>query len=195
MKAIAILHEGNPKKTHDNDLIYQLMEHLHLNVELVDFYGMSCKSNFFNPDYRTYSAPGLLKQLVEDGHTKKILFVVDADHSDNDKIFGSYENTQRELNNIIEILGFSEISHTYIMCDPETKIGYLESFILATIPNPQRQCIERFLDCSEFPSKENHKAILHNIYKLAYPAAPYDFEHAYFDELKDKLRSLFDSPE
>lgn len=189
MKSIAILHEGNTKKTHDNDLIHQLIEHLHLNVELVDFYGMGNKSEFFKTENANYR---LLRGRIESGQIKKLLFVTDADYSKDNACFGGYENTQRELNKIIERLGFAEISSIYIMCDPETKTGYLESFILATIPNPQRQCIERFLDCSEFPSKENHKAILHNIYKLAYPTAPYDFEHAYFDDLKDKLRNLFD---
>lgn len=192
MKSIAILHEGNNKKTHDKELICLLMQHLGLDMELVDFYGMGSKSEFFKADNSNYR---LLKARVEAEQLRKLLFVADADYSKDNACFGGYENTQRELNNIIEKLGVTTISHTYIMCDPETKTGYLESFILATIPNPQRQCIERFLDCSEFPSKENHKAILHNIYKLAYPAAPYDFEHAYFDELKDKLRSLFDYAE
>ncbi len=78
------------------------------------------------------------------------------------------------------------------MCDPMKKIGYLESLILSTISPEQRACIESFLACSQFESKENHKAILNQIYNMAYPNAPYDFAHSHFDELKTKLRELFE---
>jgi hypothetical protein len=77
------------------------------------------------------------------------------------------------------------------MCDPETKVGYLESLILSTIEQEQRNCIQCFLSCSQFESKENHKAILNQIYKLAYPNAPYDFSHSYFNDLKTQLTQLF----
>ena len=77
------------------------------------------------------------------------------------------------------------------MCDPSTQTGYLESFILSTISTAQKRCIETFLNCSNFNSRENHKAILNQIYKLAYPNAPYDFEHAHFDLLKAELNNLF----
>ena len=77
------------------------------------------------------------------------------------------------------------------MRDPETNIGYLESFILSTIPTAQRNCIEGFLACSQFKSKESHKAILNQIYKLAYPNAPYNFEHHFFKPLINELTNLF----
>jgi len=54
----------------------------------------------------------------------------------------------------------------------------------------QKDCIQAFLDCSEFKSKENHKTILNDIYKLAYPKAPFNFQHRHFDELKQKLAQL-----
>jgi hypothetical protein len=123
--------------------------------------------------------------------TEKILFVIDADDVINDAIYGGYENTEKALNGLISQLDFQDISSTHIMCDPITKTGYLESFILSTIPEQQRNCIERFLDCSQFKSKENHKAILNQIYNIAYPNAPYNFAHPHFEELKTKLRELF----
>lgn len=78
------------------------------------------------------------------------------------------------------------------MCDPNTKNGTMESLILSTIEAERRVCIENFLICSEFKSKENHKAILNQIYNMAYPNAPYDFSHSHFDELKNKLKWLFE---
>lgn len=189
MKSLAILHEGNTKSSHDNDLITLLMQHLELDVSLVDFYGMGSKSNFFKIEGVCYKT---LLPRINAGQVKKVLFIVDADDEKNDKVYGGTENTRRELQAFIKELSIEAISRIYIMCDPETQTGYLESFILSSIPEQQRSCIEQFLSCSQFKSKENHKAILHQIYNLAYPDAPYDFAHPNFDHLKAELTQLFE---
>lgn len=186
MKPIFILHEGHNKKTNDNKLIRLLIEHLELDGNKIDFHGMGYKSNFFKADNYNF-----FKQAVDTNQIEKILFIVDADNIENDATYGGFENTQRALNTIIDQLGFQGVGRTYIVCDPTTKTGYLESFILSTIPDAQRKCIECFLACSQFKSKENHKAILNQIYNIAYPNAPYDFEHAHFAQLKTELIRLF----
>jgi hypothetical protein len=186
MKSIVILHEGNEKNTHDNKLIRLLMEDLQLDINAVSFFGMGTKSNFFKAEnYPEFLTEGVNKTI------EKVLLIVDADDIKNDARYGGYENTQNALNEIIVQLNFQEVSSTYIMCDPTIKTGYLESFILSTIPAQQKTCIERFLECSQFKSKENHKAILNQIYNMAYPNTPYDFKHRHFDELKSKLIQLF----
>lgn len=193
MKSIYILHEGNAKKTNDNELIKLLIEHLkiqylEMKIEKVEFHGMGSKSNFFKPE----SYPPLLLQGVKTNQIEKVLFVVDADYdNDDNRVYGGFENTTSELNKIIEYLKLQAVSDIYITCDPKTKTGYLESLILSTIPEQQRNCIECFLACSEFKSKEHHKAIFNDIYKHAYPKAPFDFGHENFNELKQKLRNLF----
>ncbi len=88
-------------------------------------------------------------------------------------------------------MSIESISDIYVTCDPNTKEGYLESLILSSIPVEQKDCIEKFLKCNDFKSKENHKAILNQIYNIAYPKAPYDFSHSNFDELKQKLQNLY----
>ncbi|HEY8038124.1 MAG TPA: hypothetical protein VIF37_21325 [Methylobacter sp.] len=188
MKPIAILHEGNVKPTHDNHLLGLLIRHLNLDIDLVDFYGMKSKGNFFKSDYVAYKT---LKSRFENDQIKKILLIADADYIENDAKYGGYQNTQTALNAIVEQLGLKEISFAFVMCDPATNTGYLESFILSTIPDAQRNCIECFLNCSNFKSKENHKAILNQIYNIAYPDAPYDFEHKHFEPLKTALVNLF----
>ena len=40
-------------------------------------------------------------------------------------------------------------------------------------------------------SKENHKSIINQIYKMGYPNEPYNYEHPNFNELKDKLQKLY----
>lgn len=185
----AIFHEGkDSKKSADNKLIRLLIKHLDLDAKQVQFYPMRSKSNFFEKESLKYEE---LLLRIETEQISKALFILDADFIKNDEKYGGYENTLQEISTILNALGIAEISDTYISCDPATKEGYLESLILSTIPDEQRKCIEQFLACSDFKSKDNAKAILNQIYKQAYPNAPYDFSHANFDELKEKLSTLF----
>ena len=189
MVKYAIFHEGKAsQKSADNHLIRLLIENLGLNIEKIQFYSMGSKSNFFkasNPRYQEL----LLNIGTEE--ISKALFILDADSVESDAKYGGYQNTQQEISKVLEGLDISAISDIYISCDPTTQEGYLESLILSSIPADKKDCIEQFLDCSEFKSKDNAKAILNQIYKQAYPNAPYDFSHSNFNELKEKLKSLF----
>ncbi|CAA6806689.1 MAG: Unknown protein [uncultured Sulfurovum sp.] len=185
---VAILHEGSAKKTADNELLKLLIEKLELNIKEIRFFGLGGKSNFFKEDYRAYKE--LLTEINE-GAFSKILFVIDADYKENDTKYGGFDNTLKEMIHLRKKLNIYEISDLYITCNFDTKEGYLESLILSSIPSTQKECIETFLDCSEFKSKENDKAILNQIYNNAYPNAPYDFSSDKFDTLKQKLQNLF----
>jgi tRNA nucleotidyltransferase (CCA-adding enzyme) len=188
MVKVAILHEGNSQKTHDNELLKLLIENLGLNINKVEFFGMGYKSNFFDQENTKYKR---LKLQIQEKEVNKVLFVIDADYVENDAIYGGVENTETKLQKTIDALGIAEHSTIYVTCDPSEQSGYLESLILSTIPDEQKECIETFLECSDFKSKENHKAILNQIYKTAYPNAPFDFSHQNFNELKQKLKNLF----
>jgi len=186
---VAIVCEGKS----DKEFFEQLIKHLNeknqipnLKTTTLNFYIFGGKSKVFDINHKKYE-----ELKLEAERTKRILFVVDADNETNDTLNNGFENTQQGLNKLISELGFQELSSTYIMRDPETNVGYLESLILSTISKEQRTCIECFLACSQFDSKENHKAILNKIYNMAYPNAPYDFSHHHFDELKTKLTQLF----
>jgi len=188
MVKVAILHEGNANKTNDNELLKLLIEALALNSNQAIFIGMGTKSNFFKKNNINYRE---LRLNLKAEDIQKILFVVDADYEQNDTLYGGYKNTKIELEKIIKKLNIEKESDIYITCDPKDKCGYLESLILSTIPLKQKECIETFLECSDFKSKENHKAILNQIYKIAYPKSPFDFSHKNFNELKQKLKNLF----
>ncbi len=188
MVKVAILHEGNAKKTNDNELLKLLIQELELDSDRVVFFGMGVKKNFFYSEHPSYKN---LKNSIENEEINKLLFVVDADYEHNDKKYGGYQNTENALKKIIVELGFQDYSDIYIVCDPKTKEGYLEPLILTSIPLQHKNCIQDFLSCSEFKSKDNHKSILNQIYKIAYPNKPYDFSHQNFDKLKQKLRDLF----
>ncbi len=189
MVKIAIVHEGNSKKTHDNELLKLLLNEIGLDDKKVRFIGMKSKSNFFKLEYDDYRK---LKIDIENELLSKVLFVVDADYEENDSKYGGYQNTKVELERIIQELGLKEYSDIYITCDPNEQCGYLESLILSSIPQIQKECIETFLECSDFKSKENHKAILNQIYKTAYPSENFNFSHKNFNELKQKLKNLFE---
>jgi len=188
MVKAAILHEGNDKDTTDKKLIKSVLGNLALDAESVFFDGFGSKSNFFNIDNPKYSR---LKNFVEAGQIDKILFIVDADYEKDDAKYKGFENTENELKNIINALGFQDIARFYIVCDPDTKTGYLESLILASLPEQKRNCIERFVKCSEINPKQIHKTIINHLYTIAYPDPPYNFDHSYFDELKAELKKLF----
>ena len=188
MVKVAIFHEGNSQRTQDNELLQLLLESLGLDVSKVRFVGMGAKSNFFKEDNKNYKE---LQLSIKNESIEKVLFVVDADSEENDAKYGGFENTKQELEKTLFSLGLDACSDIYVTCDPDNQCGYLESLILSTISDDQKKCIEDFLKCSNFKSKENHKAILNKIYNMGYPDAPYDFSHKNFDGLKEKLKALF----
>ena len=189
MVKAAILHEGSSNdKTADKKLIMSLLNNLGLPGSAIDFYAFGSKNEFFNINNKKYSQ---LKQEVDSDEINKILFIVDADHEKDDAKYKGYENTENELKIIIDDLGFQDIARFYIVCDPNTKTGYLESLILASLPEQKRICIERFIKCSDINPKQIHKTIINHLYTIAYPDPPYNFDHPYFDPLKAELTELF----
>lgn len=189
MVRVAILHEGSSNdKTADKKLIKSLVNKLGLPERSIDFYAFGSKNEFFKITNLNYLE---LKRNVASEEIDKILFIVDADHEKDDAKYKGYQNTENELNNIINELGFQDIARFYIVCDPDTKTGYLESLILASLPEEKRKCIECFVECSEMNPRHIHKRIINDLYMIAYPDPPYNFDHAYFDELKAELTKLF----
>lgn len=184
---VAILHEGHAGKSEDNWLLKKLIAVLGFDESRVLFYGMGTKSNFFKHDHKDYRE---LRQQIATDQIGKVLFVVDADFQKDDKTYGGYENSLTALRKMVNDFNISDISQFYICCDPATKKGNVESLLLSTLDDEKRTCINSFLVCSDFKAKENSKAILKQIYRIAYPKAPFDFEHPNFDELKSKLKAL-----
>ena len=188
MVKVAILHEGNAKKTNDNELLELLIHHLGLDKNKVEFFGVGSKNNFFKIESPVYKD---LKLRIEEGAVSKIFFVINADYEKNDSKYGGFYNCKKELETTVKTLCFTCESDIYVTCNPQIKEGYLESLILSSIQKKEKDCIETFLECSSYQSKENDKAILNQIYKSAYPNAPFNFEHENFNQLKQKLQNLF----
>jgi predicted ATP-dependent endonuclease of OLD family len=185
MSKVAIFCEGS------TDVIFlkEFITHLGFRKDDVRPYIMQGKPHFFEEDHKYYAD---VKSRLEIDAIKKVLFVMDADTIDkNNPNHDGFENTEIKLKYLIVQLGFQSISDYCIMCNPETQSGYLESLILSTIDEQTRHCIERFLECSQIASKEDHKDIVHKIYNKLYPNEPYNFDHENFNDLKTKLENLF----
>ena len=181
---VRILCEG---KT-DKKFILGLLSHIGIEDKASDFEIMGCKNNFF--EAQKYK---IITQLVDSDQLKRLLFVLDADYEENDSRYGGYNLCHKEINNMIDNLGLSRISDVIIIRDYKTNNGYLESLIFSTLKEEQKECINHFLDCSNFISKDNQKSIINQIYKMGYPNEPYNYEHPNFKELKDKLQKLYES--
>ncbi len=97
MVKVAIIHEGNSNKTHDNKLIKLLLENLKLDENKVQFFGIGTKSNFFKTEHETYKE---LSLHIKNETVGKVLFIVDADYNDNDKVYGGFKNTNDEIKKI-----------------------------------------------------------------------------------------------
>jgi|GEM_PF-502638 len=192
MKPIAIVHEDTGHK----NLILALIEHLNnlenLNVDaqaLVDFYPMGTKSNFFKSDRVEYKT---LKGRINSDQIKKVLFILDADFKKDNAIYGGFSNTQTQLQQVLDKLAIEGVCEIFVLCNPNSEEGHLESLLLETFPEGKRKCIECFVQCSKIKPQSFYKTILYNLHKTAYPTESYyNFEHPHFDELKQKLRNLF----
>jgi hypothetical protein len=185
MSKVAIFCEGS------TDIVFlkEFIGYLGFRKDNVEPYIMKGKSHFFEIEHDYYVD---VKGKVEEDTISRILFIMDADTVDkNNPNNDGFENTEIKLKDLIVELGFENVSDYYIMRSPETQSGYLESLILSTIDVQTRHCIERFLECSQIASKEDHKDIVHKIYNKLYPNEPYNFDHENFNDLKTKLENLF----
>ncbi len=175
--SIAIICEGK----NDQEFLGEFIDFLGFNINQVDFYIFGGKSFIFNSDHPKYQK-GLLVELEG---IDKILFVVDADYEDN-----AFDKTQKDLDQVIDTLELGKLSQTYIMCDPKTKKGYLESLILSTLEPEQKKCIECFLTCTGWKPEKGDKTVYHRLYKTGYPNPQHNFKHKNFKKLKDLLFNL-----
>ena len=175
-----IIHEGKDDKKY----IKKVCKHLKLEVNDNIFYEMSGKSSFFKEENEIYSL------IKSNPRISKILFVLDADYETNDIKYGGYENTKREVTQIIKNLNLVDISDYYIACDPNTKEGYFETLFFSCVPDKLKKCYSDFMSCSGFKEKENYKTNMTKLHELASPSKPYDFNHSNFSELKEKLIEL-----
>jgi hypothetical protein len=168
----------------DKEFINKFCNHHKIDKNSFDIQSLNNKSNFFKLDsYKGLkSEVGLLYN--------KILFILDADYSNNDKVYGGFENTKEQIQKIINELNFPIKTDYYIMCDPKTTNGNLEHLLLSTIPDKERECIEDLLKCISNKEAHSNKKIILTSYNTIFKEFPYNFNHKNFEKLKRKLEYL-----
>jgi len=169
---VALLHEGKTDRAFFNNILkaYNLPNDEE-NIKYYDFGGVD---NIFKLNNRHYD---ILEEEINVGKVSKALIVVDADYQ--------YEDRENNLKKLIEDLEF-DIEIDYFIMSGEDRTGNLESFLLSSLDDDQKECLKTFLDCYEHEFTQKH------IYNIFYKDKrhPFDFNTPVFNELKSKLENL-----
>jgi len=140
------------------------------------------KDNIFKIDHKFYDEIEEALNIYE-----KLLILTDADDPKDPSPIRGYKETEKALQKLIVDLDFNIEVDYYIICD-ENKKGYLESFLLSVLDDEQKKCIASFKECFKYDLTDKW------VYKTFYKQKkyPFDFNHPNFDELKQKLKNLFE---
>jgi hypothetical protein len=169
----------------DKNFIVGLLKHLESTGELN-----------FKPEYSKYihSKNGKSKLLDKNNYKKesklinkqirKAMFIFDADFEQDNKN-GGLEKSKVAIEKLIQDLKWN-IPTDYYIFDKN-----LDDFIIKTLEKDQQKCFQEFDKCLKIETENKNKKISTCIYKKLYPQSPYDFSHQNFNELKTKLKDLF----
>ena len=127
-----------------------------------------------------------LKQQVQIKGINKILFIFDSDFEKDDTNCNGLEKSKQCFEKLIEELNL-EIEIDFYIFDRN-----LDYFLLTTIDDAK--CYENFYKLNECLGSEEikpNKKPIANMYRELYPHPKFDYKHENFDELKQKLKNLF----
>ena len=180
---VIIAYEGKS----DGEFFNTLLDEYHLDKNEVVYYDFKGKDNLFNFNHEHYNE--IEKKYLSKVY--KILLVVDADNKKDPNPNRGYGASEKALKKLIKDLDFEDVSIDYfIMCD-DSKEGNLESFLLSVLDDEQKECIDKFRECYKY--KLTDKWAYNSFYKQK--KEPFDFSHKNFNELKTKLKNLFEGTE
>jgi hypothetical protein len=129
----------------------------------------------------------VIKQEVNYGQYSKVLFMVDADYSENDAKYGGLANTEKALTQIISTLEFTQKAKYFIACDPTNGTGNLEHLILSTIDDTKKECINELLNCVLEMEVHSDKKIVLSSYEAIFKESPYNYTHENFNKLRELI--------
>jgi len=172
----------------DIKFIHLLLAYLKVNKKKIVVKRLNDKSSFFKIE--TYEKKTILETL-KSGEYNKLLFIFDSDFEEDNKKYGGFINSQREIKRIIEEIkervGFDFYTDYYIMCDPKTKNGNLEHLIISTLPTEKEQCVNELLECIKPYKNHGNKKIVLSSYKTIFDEPDYNFSHSNYGVLTSKL--------
>ena len=179
---VVIIAEGKTDIEFLKDFILNELNISREKFEIKDFNG---KNNIFKIDCKIYDEIENELDIID-----SILITADADDPKDPSPIRGYKETESALKKLIKDLDFKISIDYYIFCDKNRK-GYLESFLLSVLDDEQKECIEAFKECYKYELKD--KLTYNTFYKQK--AYPFDFNHPNFNELKTKLKNLFEGIE
>ena len=181
---VAIVVEGKRDVTFYKNLIKEVFNIDKSKYNIIKTDG---KSKLLNKSLDKYQ--DLLKS-IKVGRIRKVLFIIDADDSKDNKEIGGYLNSQDKIEELIKDLDIELYSDYFIACNPLTQKGNIENLVISTLTEDEEKCIKSFLNCSELENSNNSKRLL-GIYNYGFPDKTFDYNHPNFNELKQKLTNLF----
>ena len=180
---VGIIVEG---KT-DEEFLEDFLAHLGFARDSYNIIAFGGKDNIFQLSHNQYDR---LEKEISVKKIKALLVTCDADDPRDPSPIRGYEETQNHLHSLIENLNFQIPIKTHIFCD-DNHLGYLESFLLSILDDGQKECIADFKECYQYDLTD--KWIFNSFYKQK--EHPFDYDHSRFDELKEKIQSLFEGTE
>lgn len=169
---VAILHEGKTDKAFFDDFLKNYdLPNSENDIKYFDFEGVDNIFKLGNPHY------DILEEEIGVGKILRILIVIDSDNQ--------YDDREKNLKRLIKDLDLDVDTDYFIMCGDD-HTGNLESFLLSSLDEEQKNCLKTFLDCYEYEFTDKH------IYNIFYKNKrhPFDFNAPIFNELKLKLENL-----
>jgi len=167
----------------DREFLNSFLSAYKLPQNEVIYFNFEGKDNILNISHSYYDE-------IEKKYIDKIddmLIVVDADNKSDPNPNRGYKASKIALLQLIDNLDFNINIQYHIMCD-ENKEGHLESFLLSVLDDKQKECFENFKECYKYELSD--KLVYNTFYKQM--KHPFDFNHSNFNELKQKLKNLFE---
>ena len=169
----------------DAEFLDSLFAEYNLPRDKVIYYSFDDKDNLFNIAHKYYD------EIEEDiQKIDKMLIIADADNENDPNPNRGFDASELKLKEIIDTLDFDISIDYHIMCGND-KEGHLESFLLSVLDNEQKECINKFKECYKYELTD--KWVYNTFYKQK--KHPFDYNHPYFNELKQKLINLFKKEE
>ena len=127
---------------------------------------------------------------IELGEVKKVLFIFDCDFEKDDKNCNGMEKSLVCFEDLKKALNWNIPIDVYIFNKN------LDYFLLETINT--KNCYEYFdklVKCLDVEKVKPNKKPIANLYRDLYPYPQFDFKDNRFDDLKQKLKTLFKEQE
>ena len=180
--------EGNDDKKFIISLLNDLKKFNKIKVDdninfdnYIEVMGSKAKLlDFENKKYKKTS------MKVDIGEISKALFIFDCDFQEDDQNCNGMENSLICYDNLIKSLNWNIKIECHIF---NRNLGY---FLINTIKD--KECYEKFdglVKCLEVEEIKPNKKPIANLYRDLYPYPKFDFSDSNFNELKQKLQTLF----